>query len=77
LPAPGGRKPRTNLNGPPTERPGHSSSQGLAWNWNVGVIALPTSLAFGGSDRRTVYLGSLALPHLLSFRSPVAGLALD
>lgn len=41
------------------------------------TLALPTSLAFGGPDRRTVYVGSLALPHLLSFRSPVAGLPLD
>lgn len=41
------------------------------------TLALPTSLAFGGPDRRTAYIGSLALPHLLSFRSPVAGLALD
>jgi gluconolactonase len=41
------------------------------------TLALPTSLAFGGPDRCTAYIGSLALPHLLSFRSPVAGLALD
>jgi gluconolactonase len=41
------------------------------------MLALPTSLAFGGPDRRTVYVGTLALPHLLSFRSPVAGLSLD
>lgn len=40
-------------------------------------LALPTSLAFGGLDRRTAYVGTLALPHLLSFRSPVAGLALE
>jgi gluconolactonase len=39
------------------------------------TLALPTSLAFGGPDGRTVYVGSLALPHLLSFRSPVAGVA--
>lgn len=41
------------------------------------TLALPTSLAFGGPDRRTVYVGTLALPHLLSFRSPVPGLPLD
>jgi gluconolactonase len=40
------------------------------------TLALPTSLAFGGVDRCTVYVGTLALPHLLSFRSPVAGLPL-
>jgi gluconolactonase len=39
------------------------------------TLALPTSLAFGGPDLRTVYVGSLALPHLLSFRSPVAGVS--
>lgn len=36
-------------------------------------LALPTSLAFGGPDGRTVYVGSLLLPHLVTFRSPVAG----
>jgi gluconolactonase len=41
------------------------------------TLALPTSLAFGGVDRCTVYVGTLALPHLLSFRSPVAGLPLS
>jgi gluconolactonase len=39
-------------------------------------LNLPTSLSFGGADGRTVYVGSLGLPHLLSFQSPVAGLAL-
>jgi len=37
------------------------------------TMSFPTSLAFGGDDRRTVYVGSLDLPHLLTFRSPVAG----
>lgn len=32
-----------------------------------------TSIAFGGSDRRTAYLGCLAGDSLASFRSPVAG----
>lgn len=36
-------------------------------------LGLPTSLAFGGPDGRTVYIGSLLLPHLVTFRSPVAG----
>lgn len=36
-------------------------------------LALPTSLAFGGADGRTVYIGSLLLPHLVTFRSPVPG----
>ncbi len=39
-------------------------------------LKLPTSLSFGGPDGRTVYVGSLGLPHLVTFNSPVAGLAL-
>jgi gluconolactonase len=39
-------------------------------------LKLPTSLTFGGADGRTVYVGSLGLPHLITFNSPVAGLAL-
>jgi gluconolactonase len=39
-------------------------------------LNLPTSLSFGGADGRTVYVGSLGLPHLVTFKSPVAGLAL-
>jgi gluconolactonase len=40
-------------------------------------LNLPTSLAFGGSDRRTVFVGSLGLSHLVRFDSPVAGLCMD
>lgn len=32
-----------------------------------------TSIAFGGSDLRTIYLGSLVMSSLPTFRSPVAG----
>jgi gluconolactonase len=39
-------------------------------------LTLPTSLSFGGDDGRTVYVGSLGLPHLVTFRSPVPGLPL-
>ncbi len=39
-------------------------------------LTLPTSLSFGGDDGRTVFVGSLGLPHLMTFRSPVAGLPL-
>jgi sugar lactone lactonase YvrE len=39
------------------------------------VLALPTSLAFGGPDGRTVYVGSLGLKSLATFRSPIAGAA--
>ncbi|MBT2560268.1 SMP-30/gluconolactonase/LRE family protein [Pedobacter sp. ISL-68] len=36
-------------------------------------LKLPTSLAFGGEDLKTVYVGSLLSPHLYTFRAPVAG----
>lgn len=39
----------------------------------AGPLRLPTSLAFGGSDGRTVFVGSVGLTHLLTFRAP-AGL---
>jgi sugar lactone lactonase YvrE len=35
-----------------------------------GPLRLPTSLAFGGPDGRTVFLGSVGLTHLLTFRLP-------
>ncbi|WP_234964164.1 SMP-30/gluconolactonase/LRE family protein [Acinetobacter johnsonii] len=37
------------------------------------TLKLPSSLAFGGPDKRTVYIGSVAGTSLMSFRSPVAG----
>ena len=40
------------------------------------TLQFPTSVAFGGPDLKTVYLGSLAMPRLVSFRSPVTGAAL-
>jgi gluconolactonase len=36
-------------------------------------LPFPTSIAFGGNDGRTAYVGSLATPHIFTFRSPVAG----
>ena len=36
------------------------------------TLANVSSLAFGGPDRRTAYLGSVLGNRLLSFRSPVA-----
>ena len=36
-------------------------------------VQFPASIAFGGPDLKTVYIGSLGMPHLLSFESPVAG----
>ncbi len=38
------------------------------------TLQFPASITFAGDDRKTVYLGSLAMPHLVKFRSPVAGL---
>lgn len=38
----------------------------------AGPLRLPTSLAFGGPDGRTVFVGSVALPHLITFRIPPA-----
>jgi gluconolactonase len=38
-------------------------------------LPFPTSLAFGGDDGRTVFVGSLAAPHLFTFQSPVAGIS--
>ncbi len=35
-----------------------------------GPLRLPTSLAFGGPDGRTAYVGSLLMPHLATFRLP-------
>lgn len=37
------------------------------------VMLFPTSLTFGGSDLKTLYIASLKMDHLLSFQSPVAG----
>jgi sugar lactone lactonase YvrE len=35
-----------------------------------GPLRLPTSLAFGGADGRTAYVGTLLSPHLPTFRLP-------
>lgn len=40
------------------------------------TLQLPTSVAFGGPDLQTVFMGSLGMPHLLTFRSPIPGLPL-
>jgi sugar lactone lactonase YvrE len=37
-------------------------------------IQFPASITFAGPDLRTAYLGSLAMPHLVRFESPVPGL---
>lgn len=41
------------------------------------VLKVPTSIAFGGSDLRTAYIGSLSMDRLMTFRSPVAGYPLS
>jgi len=38
------------------------------------TLQFPSSVTFAGPDLRTVYLGSLAMPHLVTFESPVPGL---
>lgn len=37
------------------------------------LLKLPTSIAFGGKDMKTVYIGSLLMAELYCFQSPVAG----
>lgn len=37
------------------------------------LLDFPASIAFGGRDRKTVYIGSIRLDHLVTFRSSVAG----
>ncbi|MGQ7935353.1 SMP-30/gluconolactonase/LRE family protein [Paraburkholderia sp. D1E] len=37
------------------------------------TIEFPTSVTFGGEDLQTVYVGSLKMNRIASFRSPVAG----
>ncbi|HTC52603.1 MAG TPA: SMP-30/gluconolactonase/LRE family protein [Steroidobacteraceae bacterium] len=36
----------------------------------AGPLRLPTSVAFGGADGRTAYVGSVGLSHLATFRLP-------
>ncbi len=38
------------------------------------TLQFPASITFAGPDLKTAYLGSLAMPHLVKFQSPVAGL---
>lgn len=41
------------------------------------TLQLLTSITFGGPDLRTVYIGSLGMNHLPTFRSPVPGLPMS
>jgi len=38
------------------------------------TLQLPASVTFAGRDLQTVYLGSLGMPHLVTFDSPIPGL---
>ncbi|WP_374025557.1 SMP-30/gluconolactonase/LRE family protein [Mycobacterium sp. HNNTM2301] len=40
------------------------------------LLQSPTSIAWGGHDRRDIYIGSIATPYVLKGRSSVAGLPL-
>lgn len=37
------------------------------------ILNFPASIAFGGDDRKTVFVGSIRLDHLVTMRSSVAG----
>ena len=37
------------------------------------LLDFPASIAFGGAGRRTAYIGSIRMDHILQFHSPVAG----
>ena len=43
----------------------------------AGALQFPTSVCFAGQDLRTAYVGSLAMPRLPTFRSPVPGLPMS
>lgn len=38
------------------------------------TLQFPTSVTFAGTDLKTVYVGSLIMPHLITFESPIPGL---
>ncbi len=38
------------------------------------TLQFPTSVTFARSDLKTVYVGSLIMPHLITFESPIPGL---
>lgn len=40
---------------------------------DAALLNFPASIAFGGADQRTLYVGSIRMEHLLQFRSPVGG----
>jgi len=38
------------------------------------TLQFTTSVTFAGADLKTVYIGSLIMPHLITFESPISGL---
>ncbi len=40
------------------------------------AVNFPASIAFGGPELRTAYIGTVRMPHLAVFDAPVAGLPL-
>lgn len=51
----------------------HRLSRPMIWDNHAKVLGNLTSIAFGGPDRRTLYLGCLSGDRLATFRAPVAG----
>jgi hypothetical protein len=51
-----------------------SVSRALLYEEHASTLRNISSVAFGGADLRTVYLGSLMGREILSFRAPVAGM---
>lgn len=52
----------------------HFGREHLAFEDPKGeVLREPSSLAFGGHDLRTLYVGTLGMSHIVSFEAPVAG----
>ena len=41
-----------------------------------GLLDFPASLAFGGPEGKTVFVGSIRMDSILTFSSPVAGAAM-
>ena len=51
----------------------HGTAQCLFEDPAAALLDFPASIAFGGPDRRTLYVGSIRMDHLLVFASPVSG----
>jgi sugar lactone lactonase YvrE len=51
----------------------HTLSRPMVWDNHSEILQNITSIAFGGSDLRTLYLGCLSGQAIATIRSPVAG----